>query len=176
MPTEKDIEFVQFLLDSTQKEKIQWQPSAKEGQFTTTLQQRYAVFMTKTTTDLITLELTDDPSGQELLSVRNLSIPQVEDLYEFVRRQALKVDSVLDQIMQGGLVITTARYGLGDHYVDVSQQLNDAITDDKLRVFVGNQLAGDPCPNVAKNLILEYRFRDQTFQRTVNEGETLDLP
>ena len=78
--------------------------------------------------------------------------------------------------MLGNLVIISASYGYGDHRVDVSQQLNDAIKDGKLHALVGNQLAGDPYPNVVKDLVLEYKFRDQMFQRAMKEGETLDLP
>src|SRR5579862_912189 len=174
MPTDKDIQFVQFLLDSTRSGKIQWQPSAEQDQFTTTLKQKYTAYVTKRGI-AVTLLLTDS-AGQELVAVDSLTYPPVEGLFEFVRREALDVDSVLDQIMQGGLVITSAKYGCGDHRLDVSRELNDAIKNDKLHVVVGNQLAGDPCPNVAKDLLLGYKFGDKTFQRTAREGETLDLP
>lgn len=77
---------------------------------------------------------------------------------------------------KGYLVIVAAHYGYGDHRVDVTKQLNDAIIDDRLNVFVGNQLAGDPCPNVSKNLVVEYRYKDKTLSTTLGEGSTLNLP
>ncbi len=175
MVTEKDIQFVQFLLDSAQKGKLQWQPSAEQGQFTTTLQQKYTVYITKGS-GVVTLVLVDN-AGQELVSVNQYDIPPVDELYEFVRRQALDVDSVLDQIMRPrNLVITAARYGFRDHRVDVTKQLNDAIVNDKLHVLVGNQLAGDPSPNTPKDIVIEYRFKNQTLNKTAKEGDTLDLP
>lgn len=175
MVTEKDMQFVQFLLDSSQNGKLQWQPSAEQDQFTTTLQQKYTITITKSFA-VVTLVLADN-TGQELLSVNHMQLPQVDELYEFVRRQALDVDSVLDQIMRPRtLVITSARYGLRDHRVHVTQQLNAAIVNDKLHVLVGNQLAGDPVPNSPKDLVIEYKYKDQTFNRVVKEGDTLDLP
>lgn len=77
---------------------------------------------------------------------------------------------------KGDLVVIAANYGCGDHRVDVVKQLNDAIIDDKLHVFAGNQLAGDPCPNVSKDLWVSWQYKDQKFNRTVKEGETLNLP
>jgi hypothetical protein len=58
----------------------------------------------------------------------------------------------------------------------VTRQLNDAIEDGKLHVFVGNQLGGDPCPNVSKDLTLKYKYKGQSFETAVKEGATLDLP
>lgn len=77
---------------------------------------------------------------------------------------------------KGYLVIIAANYGSGDHRLDVTKQLNDAIIDDKLHIFAGNQLAGDPCPNVSKDLWVSWQYKNQKFNRTVREGETLDLP
>jgi hypothetical protein len=45
MPTEKDIEFVKFLFESTKKGSMQWQPTAEQNVFTTSLQGRYRVFV-----------------------------------------------------------------------------------------------------------------------------------
>jgi hypothetical protein len=55
-------------------------------------------------------------------------------------------------------------------------QLTAAITDSKLHIYVGNQLAGDPCPNTPKNLVVSYRYKNLKLEKTVNEGADLDLP
>lgn len=94
--------------------------------------------------------------------------------YEGVAEGALQVSRLRSN--KGYLVVTAARYGCNDHRLDVTKHLNDAIIDDRLHVFIGNQLAGDPCPNVRKDLTVEYRYKGQTLQRNVVEGDTLDLP
>ena len=38
---------------------------------------------------------------QTLLSLHSMDVEQVGELYEFVRRTALNVDSVLDNLMRG---------------------------------------------------------------------------
>lgn len=79
-------------------------------------------------------------------------------------------------VRDGDLLIIEGRYGYEDHRVDVTKQLNDAIVDKKLHIFVGNQLAGDPCPNVPKNVIVRYTYKNQILLRVVKEGNSLDLP
>jgi predicted nucleotide-binding protein len=74
------------------------------------------------------------------------------------------------------LVIIEAAYGIQDHRVNVTTQLNAAIKDNKLHIYVGNQLAGDPCPNMPKNLVVKYRCNNKELEKTVDEGGTLDLP
>lgn len=74
------------------------------------------------------------------------------------------------------LVITEAHYGSRDHRINVTKRLVDAIVDGKLHIYVGNQLGGDPCPNVPKDLIVRYRYKNEEREKTVAEGEDLDLP
>jgi len=74
------------------------------------------------------------------------------------------------------LVVTKGEYGARDHRYDVTAQLNALITNGKLHAYVGNQLAGDPCPNIPKNLIVRYRYRNQELEKTVEEGADLNLP
>ncbi len=99
MPTEKDVEFVKFLLDVTHKGKAQWEPTARQNQFTTSLQGKYTVLATNEP-GYATLQLVDE-SGQTLLDLHSIELDQVGELYEFVRRKALNVDSVLDNLMRG---------------------------------------------------------------------------
>ena len=60
--------------------------------------------------------------------------------------------------------------------MDVTRQLNEAISNGKLHVYVGNNLAGDPSPNTPKNLLVTYRYKGRDLERTVVEGADLDLP
>jgi hypothetical protein len=99
VPTQKDIEFVKFLFESTKAGKLQWQPTAKQNEFTATLQGKYRAF-TSSIGSYPDLELLDD-SDQTLLKLSTIEIEEVGQLYEFVRRKALNVDSVLDDLMRG---------------------------------------------------------------------------
>jgi len=99
MPTDKDIEFVRFLLDSTKTGKMQWEPTAEQNVFTTSLQGKYHAFVMNQG-NYPSLRLLDD-SDQLLLDVFSGEAEQVSELYEFVRRKALNVDSVLDNLMRG---------------------------------------------------------------------------
>ena len=74
------------------------------------------------------------------------------------------------------LLVMEAFYGVGDHQADVTARLNAAIAEDRLHIYAGNQLAGDPAPNTPKELSVKYRYRGQEQTKTVNEGTDLDLP
>jgi hypothetical protein len=109
-------------------------------------------------------------AGLILTFVSSFTIRKFQD----VAQSAVQVSRLRSN--RGYLVIIAANYGCGDHRLNVTKQLNDAIIDDKLHVFAGNQLAGDPCPNVSKDLWVSYQYKGQKFNRTVGEGETLNLP
>jgi hypothetical protein len=77
-----------------------------------------------------------------------------------------------------GLFIRTAFYGIKDHSVDVTAHVRAAVKNGKLHIYAGNQIAGDPCPNTPKELIVTYTTEKGGFVlgRVVPEGQTLDLP
>jgi class 3 adenylate cyclase len=74
------------------------------------------------------------------------------------------------------LLITDAGYGIRDHRVDVTKQLNAAIVQSRLHILVGNQISGDPAPGIVKDLVVRYKYRGQELHKTVQEGGDLDLP
>lgn len=88
----------------------------------------------------------------------------------------VRPSSKRDPRPKGDLVVLEAGYGARDHRIDVTAQLNAAIADSKLHIYVGNQLAGDPCPNTPKNLVVRYRYKNQEIEKTVIEGTDLELP
>ena len=60
---------------------------------------------------------------------------------------------------------------------DITATVSDLVAQGKLRLAVGNELAGgDPAPYVRKELRVEFRLGDRTQTREANEGKTLELP
>jgi len=99
MLTDKDLELLKFLTNETQMGKFKWQPTAIENQFTASLRGKYSVVMNKTQSGLVSLKLIDT-NDQELVALTMLDSELVEQLYEFVRRKALDVDKVIDEIIK----------------------------------------------------------------------------
>jgi hypothetical protein len=51
------------------------------------------------------------------------------------------------------LTIHSAKYGAMGQYIDVAPQLNERLSNGRLEVYAGNQIAGDPCANMPKELL-----------------------
>jgi len=106
-------------------------------------------------------------------------------------RTSLTIDQIVDRLrteslamtpqpppaaIRARLVVVKALYGYEGTRVDVTDHLNKAIRDGRLRIHVGNQIAGDPCPGSQKNVVVTYRYGDQEPTQTFAEGTDLDLP
>ncbi len=74
------------------------------------------------------------------------------------------------------LQITSARWGSGSNYQNVTQHLQGMVRNNRLSIKVTPQNLGDPTPGVSKTLIVDYRYqnRQQNVKRV--EGEMLILP
>jgi hypothetical protein len=74
------------------------------------------------------------------------------------------------------LQITSARWGSGSNYQNVTQRLQGMVRNNRLSIKVTPQNLGDPTPGVSKTLIVDYRYqnRQQNVKRV--EGEMLNLP
>ena len=59
---------------------------------------------------------------------------------------------------------------------DVTPQLKAAVKNNALSIVAGNNIAGDPIPNMAKNLRIEYSIGGVKRTRTLAENETLQIP
>jgi len=73
------------------------------------------------------------------------------------------------------LTIQKARYGKGDRWVDVTEKLSAAISNNMLKITASNQLAGDPAPQVVKELQITYQWGDQTRTVVVPENDSIEL-
>jgi hypothetical protein len=81
---------------------------------------------------------------------------------------------------RGKLHIVQALYGVlvprSAEAVDVTSQLRERVRDGRLSVRADNSLAGDPAPDVVKQLWVEYAVGGQVFTKTVDEGQLLTIP
>src|SRR5438552_21420 len=78
---------------------------------------------------------------------------------------------------QSNLRINRAIYGNGNRSSDVTSRLNSQIQGGQLNLEVNNQtMGGDPAPNHAKTLTVQYALNGRSNQVVVNEGDTLRLP
>lgn len=75
------------------------------------------------------------------------------------------------------LRIVSARYGDGFRTTDVTQFLNNNISNNSLRVQVNmGSMGGDPAPGVVKTLQVQYELNGVRGSTSVRDGEMLQLP
>ena len=74
------------------------------------------------------------------------------------------------------LVITSARYGANDSWVDVAARLREQVADSRLSIHVGNDLAPDPAFGKMKRLEVEYVMDGRTESLSFPEGGFLEIP
>lgn len=68
------------------------------------------------------------------------------------------------------LTIMNAEYGIEDTWLDITTQLADRINHNGLRIWVTNDIAGDPTPGKLKVLRIQYRLGKEEFYKVVPEG------
>jgi hypothetical protein len=74
------------------------------------------------------------------------------------------------------LKIIKARYGVNDSYVDITEELNKAVIDNKLAILISNEIAGDPFPGTRKVATVHYEYDNKKRNINKNESEVLVLP
>ena len=77
---------------------------------------------------------------------------------------------------QGELRILVARYGLDSVFFDITDKLNQAVIDNKLKIVLSNNIAGDPVPGKVKQGTVEYRLGNKKITKEYIEGNVIDLP
>ena len=89
-------------------------------------------------------------------------------------KEELKVTAPFEE--QDKLRVLRADYGADNITIDISEQLNSNIINDKLVIKITNEIAGDPVENFPKKLEIEYSYRGKIDSVAINEGEFLNLP
>jgi hypothetical protein len=101
MVSEKDGQFLDYLLTATEAGKIPWQPTAADDQFTTSFKGKYNVLV-GTGREGPWLKMSNE-TDQIMLFISNADDPtdRVERIFGAARRIALNVDIAIDEIIQG---------------------------------------------------------------------------
>lgn len=74
------------------------------------------------------------------------------------------------------LRIIDAWYGTGINRVNITRELNNSIFNNKLKIVLSNNIAGDPSFGVEKEGFIKYVFNKTEFEKKYKENETIDLP
>lgn len=89
-------------------------------------------------------------------------------------REAAKADQAT-AIVEGSLIIKSAKYGAEGHYNDVTDRVRSAISAGKVKMRVDNDFFGpDPIKTVPKKVIVEYVYAGREgYSKTVPENADL---
>ena len=73
--------------------------------------------------------------------------------------------------------IISAEYGSGNKFVDMTNQLNDYVVDNKLKITLSNGILGfDPTPGIVKIGKIKYQNNNKISDTKYKESDTIDLP
>lgn len=72
--------------------------------------------------------------------------------------------------------VLKATYGSEVKSIDITDELNKAVIEDKLKIVLDNNIAGDPHRGVRKKGKVRYEFNKKQDEREYNEGEVISLP
>lgn len=74
------------------------------------------------------------------------------------------------------LKIIKATYGTPGNVVDITNELNNAIMDNKLKIVLSNNIAGDPHVGVIKDGLIIYTYEGKESKKEYKENNTIELP
>ena len=74
------------------------------------------------------------------------------------------------------LKILEATYYTDKKSLDITQELTDAIYDDKLKIVLTNEIAGDPDVGTRKKAKIIYKINDEKKEKEYLERDFVDIP
>lgn len=74
------------------------------------------------------------------------------------------------------LKIISATYGANSKFINITNELNAAISKNKLKIWINNDIAGDPTRHTLKKAEVKYSFKGKEYVVRCNEYELLELP
>jgi hypothetical protein len=104
MYTPKDNQFIERLIASTKKGKLNWTATATPYEFVAALGGKYFVTLKQSLLPVnvapdFSLNL-DSQDGENILKLDSNDYPDLEQLHEHARRRVFKVDEAIDEILQ----------------------------------------------------------------------------
>lgn len=72
--------------------------------------------------------------------------------------------------------ILKATYGKNELTIDITKELNGAVSNKSLVIVLSNNIAGDPCYGVSKIGKIKYQYCGKIFEKDYIEGELIVLP
>ncbi len=112
--------------------------------------------------------------AQQQRQVRSVQAGDVLTQMELIERRYPRVGT---KEPSPRIKILSARYGASGKYADVTALCAGRVDEAGLRIAAENELAGnDPCPNILKELTVEYEHRGNIRTKTVREHEVLIIP
>ncbi len=79
------------------------------------------------------------------------------------------------KIKNRGLKILEAQYGTTKRSIDITWELNNAVKDDKLKIVLSNNIAGDPHPGKRKKGKVKYKLDGRVYKKDYNEDDLIEL-
>jgi hypothetical protein len=76
------------------------------------------------------------------------------------------------------LTIIEAQYGVKGKYLDITPEVVDLISGNRLNIRLSNGITGgyDPVPHVHKNAIIKYKLGRKEYKATISEGDRIIIP
>lgn len=103
--------------------------------------------------------------------IKNMgSIKNSGDEYTEIKNEGTSKGVTID------LIIHSARYGKGAKIIDVTERISQLVEHNKLSVRVDNEIGGDPCYGVYKNLFVDYSWKGNRGNISEYEGRNLRIP
>lgn len=74
------------------------------------------------------------------------------------------------------LKILKATYYTDKKSLDITRELNESISDDKLKIILTNEIAGDPDVGTRKKAKIIYKINGEKKEKEYQERDFIDLP
>jgi hypothetical protein len=78
--------------------------------------------------------------------------------------------------MNKKLKIIEAKYFTDLYSLDITSNLNDAVEDNRLKIVLSNNIAGDPHKGIIKKGKIIYKYKGNKNEKEYTEGGIIDLP